>query len=103
MNFKNINRKSFKKYLPKNYTGTFDDQVEAVYNFYNAHKDKYTPSQMYSIYNSGRVNKHLKTLPLFNKIHENATNTYQRGGEVNSFKYQQPFTGATYTSPYDIF
>lgn len=98
-----INRKSFKKYLPKNYTGTFDDQVEAVYNFYNAHKDKYTPSQMYSIYNSGRVNKHLKTLPLFNKIHENATNTYQRGGEVNSFKYQQPFTGATYTLPYDIF
>ena len=98
-----INRKSFKKYLPKNYTGTFDDQVEAVYNFYNAHKDKYTPSQMYSIYNSGRVKKHLKTLPLFNKIHENATNTYQRGGEVKSFKPKQPFIGTTYTLPYDIF
>ena len=44
----------FKKHLPKNYDGSFDAQVESVYNFYNHHKDN-TPKEKYQIYNTGRI------------------------------------------------
>ena len=50
-----INPKSFAEYLPIDYSGKFEDQVQAVYNFYNKHKDTLTPKEMYSLYNSGFI------------------------------------------------
>jgi LysM repeat protein len=43
------------------------------------------------------VKKNAKYLKIYQK------SRLQRGGEVKSFNYQQPFIGATYTLPYDIF
>jgi len=48
-----INSTSFKKFLPDNYTNTFDNGVLALYNFYKANKGE-TPEVMYNLYNSGR-------------------------------------------------
>ena len=46
-----INKDTFEKYLPKNYTNTFDMGVEAVYNFYK--QNKTSPELLYGLYNTG--------------------------------------------------
>lgn len=50
-----INPKSFAEYLPKNYTNTFENGIEAVYNFYN--KNKKDPAKLYGLYNTGKKDK----------------------------------------------
>lgn len=46
---------------------------------------------------SDRVKRNSEYLKLYQK------SRLQRGGEVKSFKYQQPFIGTTYILPYDMF
>lgn len=52
-----INPKSFKKYLPKNYSGDLKDQLIAVSNFYDEHAELPDISK-YQTYNRGRILKY---------------------------------------------
>lgn len=71
-----INAKMFNDYLPENYSGSFEDQVEAVSNFY----DKRSDSEPYEIYQkySGDMNGIYKDK--FNNIYNTAKNAYKKGG-----------------------
>lgn len=73
-----INPESFKKYLPENYTGNFDDQVKAVYNFYNENKgSNLDTTQMYQKYSGDTQGIYSNK---FNKIYDIALSAYQTGG-----------------------
>ena len=69
-----INPKTFKDYLPKDYDGTFEKQVEAVYNFYNKNKD--TPEKLYNMYNTGSKRKKSDFIEEFSKIYKHVSDNY---------------------------
>ena len=78
-----INPESFKEYLPEKYTESFDDQVKAVNNFYNANyktpKGGYTdPAEMYKKYSGDTKGKYSDK---FNNLYTAAMAGYKTGGQ----------------------
>jgi hypothetical protein len=69
-----INPETFKKYLPKDYSNTFEKQVQAVYNFYKKNKD--TPEKLYNLYNAGSKKKVSPFLEKFSKVYGHVANNY---------------------------
>jgi len=78
-----INPKSFKKYLPDNYTGSYDEQINAVSNFYNDNKDNKNVVELYKKY-SGNVKETYSKK--FTSLYDTALTVYKQGGTLD--KYQ---------------
>jgi hypothetical protein len=71
-----INKDHFDpQYLPKEYKPyDFEDQTEAVYNFYNKHQGKMSPEQMYGFYNTGSPKKLSPYNSEFKRLYNLVTN-----------------------------
>jgi hypothetical protein len=93
-----INPKAFAQYLPENYSGSFDDQVKAVSNFYKKNvkkessknttfpifentvmSDYETPEDLYQKYSGDKKGKYNDT---FNKFYLAALHGYKKGGSL---------------------
>jgi hypothetical protein len=72
-----INPTSFSNYLPEGYSGSFDDQVLAVNNFFNSNQQSTSPSELYRQYSGDRSGKYSNK---FEELYTTALNVYSQGG-----------------------
>lgn len=74
----NPSMEAFGPYLPSDWDGSFDSSAEAVYNFYDKHKNL-EPVQMYQKYRGG-ADKRIDRA--FKGIYERMKNLYAQGGII---------------------